>query len=302
MVLVAVTTGLRSHLVVGAAQGVPVPGPPVVGDCVLDPLPGLQPRTPVSQGGTVPNYPAQQIRPCSRTRYGEITSVIATPRRTVVGGTTDNRYLEDPNLDSCYSSAQRYLGVSATPVYRFWTAAVLSTFSLSKPSIRQQAAGQRWAACIVAPPTNHCPIGCSRRPALRQLGPGRAAHRPGTRPTRHLHRHPCRLEQRFQHRLRAAARPGTAGLRRQRRPAGNPHPARGDVSTSGPPAHRDTRPHRRWRPIQSIQTHAEDASATPITTAQIPPHSYLACGVATTGSRKLRGSLLALGRRPIPWA
>ncbi len=52
----------------------------------------------------------------------------------------------------------------------------------------------------------------------------------------------------------------------------------------------------------SIQIHVEDGSSAAITTPQVPAHAGLACGIATTGERKLRGSLLALGRQPIPWA
>jgi len=52
----------------------------------------------------------------------------------------------------------------------------------------------------------------------------------------------------------------------------------------------------------SIQINVQDNSSTVITTAQVPAHSNLACGVTTTGNRKLRGSLIALGRQPIPWA
>ncbi len=84
--LVAVVAGLRPHLVPGAGRAAPVPGPPAVGDCVLDPLPGPPPGITVTatSGGTVPVYPAQHIQRCSGIRYGEIVSVIAPPSRTVV--------------------------------------------------------------------------------------------------------------------------------------------------------------------------------------------------------------------------
>ena len=52
----------------------------------------------------------------------------------------------------------------------------------------------------------------------------------------------------------------------------------------------------------SIQIDIENHTLTPVTTPQVPAHASLACGVTTTGNRKLRGSLLALGRQPIPWA
>lgn len=52
----------------------------------------------------------------------------------------------------------------------------------------------------------------------------------------------------------------------------------------------------------SIQTYVWGMSSVPVTTAQVPAHAAIDCGVTTTGARKLRGSLLALGRQPIPWA
>lgn len=50
-----------------------------------------------------------------------------------------------------------------------------------------------------------------------------------------------------------------------------------------------------------VQVHVEDGSNTVVTAAQVPANSSAKCGVAVTGDRKLGGSLLALGRQPIPW-
>ena len=52
----------------------------------------------------------------------------------------------------------------------------------------------------------------------------------------------------------------------------------------------------------STRINVTDNNGRAITTAQIPAHLNLACGVSPTDHRKLRGSLLALGRQPIPWA
>lgn len=119
--LVAVVAGLRPHLVAGSAQAAPVPGPPVAGDCVLDPVPvrpvgGVLAPVTATSGGAVPVYPAQQIRPCTAARYGEITAVITAPKPAVVQGDADNRYLDDPNENSCYQSASQYIGIPAEPM------------------------------------------------------------------------------------------------------------------------------------------------------------------------------------------
>ena len=151
VVLVAVVAGLRPNLVTGSAQAVPVPGPPVVGDCVLDPLgPPEEFDVTAASGGTVPVYPAQQIRPCTGTRYGEIAAVIPAPKPTVVKlGETGGRYLDDPNQDSCFPAVMQYVGMTTQPILRFWQTFLQITIALSRPFPRQQAAGQRWAACIV---------------------------------------------------------------------------------------------------------------------------------------------------------
>ena len=153
LVLVAVVASRQTHRVAGSAQTAPVPGPPAVGDCVLDALPGPGPGTTVtaSSDGTVPAYPAQQIRPCTAARYGEIVSVIATPQPAVVKRDFDSTYLDDPNRDSCVAAAVQYVGMTTQLIQRFWRPFLQVTFALSNPSPRQEAAGQHWAACIVAP-------------------------------------------------------------------------------------------------------------------------------------------------------
>lgn len=123
LALVAAVTGLQPHLVTGVARATPVPGPPAVGDCILDRLPGPALGTVTitpNSGGTVPVYPAQQIRPCTTARYGEITAVIAAPKPTVVKGDADNRYLDDPNEDSCFPAAIRYVGTMKEPILGLW--------------------------------------------------------------------------------------------------------------------------------------------------------------------------------------
>ena len=260
-------------------------------------------------GGTVPVYPAQQIRPCTGTRYGEITAVIPVPKPTVVKGYgadgTDGRYLDDPNQDSCGPKATQYVGMTAQPILRFWQTFLQIHLALSRPSPRQEAAGQRWAACIVtlrpsdpasatatAPAPASPRYGSSIRSAL-QTGRQRdqlsnctaAVYWTGGTATDGC-RQPHALE------ILAYGDSGDHPVTRvqveltcqqlARQLTGMPDPTAADAL--------------------SIQIHVEDNNGAAITTPQIPAHSNLACGITTTGSRKLRGSLLALGRQPIPWA
>jgi len=308
VVLVAVVAGLRPNLVTGAAQAAPIPGPPVVGDCVLDPVPGPPMRALVTDasGGTVPVYPAQQIRPCTGTRYGEIAAVIATPKPTFVKGRgTSDRYLDDPNQTSCAFAAVPYVGARTQPILRFWQTFLKITSGLSRPSPRQQAAGQRWAACIVtlspsdpSPATATAPAqagpryGSSIRDALHtgqqrdQLSNCTAALDWDRGSTIDGCRQPHALE------LLAGGDSGDHPVTRAQVELSCQQLARQLTAMPDPTA----------AGALSIQTHIEDGSSIAITTPQVPAHSNLACGITTTGSRKLRGSLLALGRQPIPWA
>ena len=303
VVLVAAGAGLRDHVVSGVGQAAPVPAPPAVGDCVVDPLvdqqEGVIATVTATSGGTVAVYPAQQIRPCTGARYGEVVGVIPVPKPTVVKGDgPDNLYLDDPNEDGCYSPAVQYVGMAMQPIERFFHMLPEIVIRLSRPSARQVAAGQRWAACIVAGPSSGSlstapPYAGSIRDALHT---GQQRELLGNCLSSSVDwdegfsvggcGHPHALE--------------ILGFG----DSGDEVVARGQVDKS---CHQLA---RRFTGMAdptaagalSIQIHAEDDSSTEITTAQIPAHANVGCGIATTGHRKLRGSLLALGRQSIPWA
>ncbi len=83
-------------------------------------------------------------------RYGEITAVIAVPKPTLVkGDNANNFHLDDPNEDGCVPTAMLYVGMTTQPVQHFWQTNLQINTGLSRPSPRQEAAGQHWAACIV---------------------------------------------------------------------------------------------------------------------------------------------------------
>jgi len=301
--LVVVVAGLRPDLVTGAAQAAPVPGPPVVGDCVLDPVPGPPMRALVTDasGGTVPVYPAQQIRPCTGTRYGEIAAVIAIPKPTVVQG-GGGRYLDDPNQTSCAFAAAPYVGARTQPIQGFWQTYLQITSGLSRPSALQQAAGQRWAACIVTlPPSDPAPATAT--------APAPAGSRYGSSIRNALHTGQQRDQLSSCPALDVRANGGCWQPHAVEILAGGDsgaHPvARVQIEETCRQLVRQltAMPDPTAAGALSIQTYVEgNSSSAAITTPQVPAHSGLTCGVTTTGSRKLRGSLLALGRQPIPWA
>lgn len=308
LTLVVVITGLRPHLVPGAGQAAPVTGPPVVGDCVVDPLPAptlMSPNVPAGSGGTVPVYPAQQIQPCTAARYGEVVAVIGKPGPTVLKGDDANgRYLDDPNEDSCYTAAFGYLGMTTKPLLSYWQTYLLISVAVSRPSLRQHAAGQRWAACIVAlPAPDPGPEPTSRTPAAPQyVGSIRDALHTG--------------QERDQLGICLTTVDWLSGFTVGA--CGKPHAV--ELLASGDSGDRPVPRERIQATCQqmvgqltamadptasgalSAQVHITDRnSSTPIITPQIPAHSVLQCGVVATGTRKLAGSLIALGTRPIPW-
>ena len=256
-----------------------------------------------SSGGTVPVYPAQQIGPCTGARYGEITAVIAPPKPTTVEGDVDSRYLDDPNLNSCARTALHYVGATTEPIDRFWQTYLQISIALSRPSGRQEAAGQRWAACIV---TLQAPEPAATS-APREPGPPRyagsirdALHTgqqrdllstclPTTNSNDNFTVGGCQQP----HELEFLAT-GDSG----------DHPvSRVQVQETCQQLVRQltAMPDPTAAGALSMQVDVQDNSSVAITTPQVPAHSNLACAITTTGHRKLSGSLLALGRQPIPW-
>lgn len=51
----------------------------------------------------------------------------------------------------------------------------------------------------------------------------------------------------------------------------------------------------------SIQIGVKEGNRIAIRPSEVPAQSVVSCGVTTTGKRALRGSLLGLGRQPVPW-
>ena len=251
-------------------------------------------------------YPAQQIQPCTGARYGEITAIIATPLATLVKKDgAGNLYVDDPNLDSCGPEAMQYVGVAKQPILGFWQPFLQLQTGMSGPSTRQKAAGQHWAACMVTlPPPEEVPgtstaqapgppnYGNSIRDALHtgeqrdQVGSCLASTDWNDYFTVGGCRQPHGLE------LLGFGDSGDRPVTRAQVEASCQQLDRQLTAMSDPTA----------ASALSARINVTDNNGRAITTAQIPAHSNLSCGVSTTGHRKLRGSLLALGRQPIPWA
>lgn len=150
----AAATKVAHQQVAGTAHMAPVPGPPSVGDCLLEPIGGL--GLPVTHADVMTG-------PCVGRRYGEVVSVIPAAqvqplRQDVNGGSA-----VDPNLDTCLSESVIFLGLGAGPghpanldsplnpinVFTYWTPALITlSVDAAGPSALQTSMGQRWLACI----------------------------------------------------------------------------------------------------------------------------------------------------------
>lgn len=197
------------------------------------------------------------------------------------------------------------MGITAQPIHRFWQTYLQINIALSRPSPRQQAAGQHWAACIVTLQLPQPAEATATAPAATAPRYGGSLRNALTTGAQRDQLSSCLPTINWDDDL-------TTGGCRQ------PHPlellAYGDSGEQ---------PVTRSQIEQTCRQTAGQLTALPdptaagalaivariqamngaaVTTPQVPAHSSLTCGIATTANRKLRGSLLALGRQPIPWA
>lgn len=155
----ALSSQLRPQLVAGAAEAVPVSGPPAVGACVSKS--GTRTWNPegtaVQQPGTHDYlYLQLDVGPCAGVRYGEVAAVIADPSKAsvTVGGDGTITAVTDPNSEVCRQAALRYVGWAIggsrlEGALSFWNVAPAVDSVPSRPSAQQEAAGHHWLACIV---------------------------------------------------------------------------------------------------------------------------------------------------------
>lgn len=135
-----VWTAVQPRAVAGNPVAGPVPGPPAAGDCLLE-----DPWLSDEADGTSGPLPALRVAACRGARYGEVVSV---------GAATDlDAMWEDGSWDQCWRAIDAYLGlpqVVGTNPDRYPISSASPT--LIGPDERQQAAGQKWSACVVGVP------------------------------------------------------------------------------------------------------------------------------------------------------
>ncbi len=119
-----------------------IPGPPAVGDCLL------QPVLPADAAlNSSLRYPPVSTGPCNGRRYGEVVAVIGSSKIAV--GTVSASVVDDPNVFACINAVGRYLGGPAQfALGGGWTPSSVTATLAAGPTPRQRSANQNWIACI----------------------------------------------------------------------------------------------------------------------------------------------------------
>ena len=280
---VGAATTLRQQVTGGSAAAIAIPAPPQVGDCVLD---GAELPQRVSSGTPTFGY-----GPCVGARAGEVVSVVADP--WVDPGAKDSHTAmrdgspSDAIAAQCAQDARVYAGLAAAPPTIDPAAGGVSfspsiwlPVSALFPDDRQRAVGQDWVACVVESPTDTTFAGSVRAVFARQQPSG-------TLPAAFAR---CLVE----------ANATTAG------DCDVPH----QVELLGFRLVKDTPDAARLARsactdfAATVLKRPDPTAGGALEVVSIYDRSTheATCQIASAGPRLLRGSLIGLGDRPIPWA
>ncbi len=158
LLVTAIVVTVAARRVVGRPVAASIPGPPSVGDCLVD-------DTVVSWlYNENPAYSSRRFRPCSGSRYGEVVAVVDDSRSpTQVAAAslakTHPRGMlrtDDPVYRACHAALGPYLGLPLGPhgdgedALDGWTYVGSAVPAPAGPDEVQKAAGQHWVACVAA--------------------------------------------------------------------------------------------------------------------------------------------------------
>ena len=274
---------LAGKPVAGAPVAALIAPPPAVGSCVGDisyPDPGTADRTEDRA------LPVATVIKCSGEVSGEIMSV--TPRRSGPTVSTLGEY--DQANPSCRSQVEEYLGTAATTVIGGveWNLNIDVEVTTVGPNAHDRAAGRTWSACVVS--------------ASNQIYPATPLHlswQTGTLPDAFGL---CWAENLVQHGVPTNC---TSPHRTQQIGYGfvaqTSDDGTGIVSSAGPDDIVAG-----CRELAATVMKVSDPTRGGALTVRVVDDSsgapYVQCAVAVVGSRKLTGSLIGIGNRPLPLA
>ena len=159
-VVAALAGNGRTKELAGTPEPGPIPGPPRVGDCVLEPF-GWNG---VDEASLNPTYLSPAVGPCEAERHGEVVAILPDgldyqptggPGAGGVPGPDDQGvdYQPDPNepYSRCIEFVEAFYGTKldqpARPSRSAWAPSITVGLDIVGPSPMQIAAGQRWLAC-----------------------------------------------------------------------------------------------------------------------------------------------------------
>ena len=284
--------GLVAAIALPMLAGKPVPGtpvaavidePPAVGSCVGDisyPDPAVADRT------SARALPVATVVPCSGEVAGEIISVV--PRRAAPVVSTLGEY--DQANPSCRSQVEKYLGTTATTVIAGveWNLNIDVDVTTVGPNAHDRAAGRTWSACVLSADNQIYPA-----------TPLRSSWQSGTLPDAFGL---CWAENLVQ---RGVPTNCTAPHRTQQIGYGFVSDASDDgsgiVSSASP-----DEVLAGCRKLAAAVMKAPDPTRGGDLAVQVVDDSsgapYVQCAVTVVGTRKLTGSLIGIGSRPLPLA
>ena len=298
-VVVPIATG---RTISGTAQAIPVPGPPIVGECL-----GAKFDLDWHMAGADPwkyRYPELALSPCSQAHYGEVVSVIAAPStaKIDVDPSGSSMSIDDKNMDACYQAAGRFLGLDISAnglsvLYGYWSFATLRSVVPMTPTPRQRAAGEHWLACATYLTSQSTR---DETTLVRYRGSLRSAQSTGLGRDYLGY---CPAESDWNQTTSAFC------LR----------PHHGEVLGSGGLSHSVARTTLTSScaklvakvtengaltggGLLAVDVQVTDMNGTTLNGPTIPANSAVQCGLLATGGRMLKGSLIAIGSNPVPWA
>ena len=145
---------IPARTVAGSARMAPSPGPPVIGDCVMQSMGGTEAMSgtqPILTAGSWVAFSAVPAVGCGGGgRYGEVADVIPGDQAKALASQDEAGTAIDLR---CADAIHRYVGLGPSgevPMFKSWMPAANVSPFVAGPSQLQASAGQSWVACIAA--------------------------------------------------------------------------------------------------------------------------------------------------------
>lgn len=172
LLAVLVVPGLVARPLAGRATTIPIPAPPQVGDCVLDPIgPAVSDTT--TNTWVLPSPRYGRCGPAHTAEVIEVAAEVPAVSTDPITGQPVAGTQFDPVVGVCGRTLAGYIGmdgVTGDGEFDGWIPSFMVGTAVIGPHPWQRADGQRWAACVVMASDEHgltVPMSTVVRGALR---------------------------------------------------------------------------------------------------------------------------------------